>query len=1053
MVCMLPIQQGAFSNILFQPVVDGSIVLGNIEVIGTAETIGGNDYITNVTFVNQSPGSVNVEIASFPVDANGGHGAAILPFPDPGGVTPWANSLLYLDFVQVQAAPPSQIVTLTFISAVADMAPVTLLSNATLGPNYDQIQVFASLVNSAVFLLSYVINNQNNQGEFVYGLYRGDTGAELSIAPPTFSLTEYIGVYASTDNNTPASTVIITADTGEGSGNPPAVISYTIHALSVTPNPVTCPNTAIGTSSTAQVIITNSGLDCVTITGFADAAPFSVTNPVLPLGPDGIELDPSGTLPVTVEFTPTSDEQVSEDIPIVCSAANAGTTSIACQGLGITPTFEFWIDKNTFGYSEVSDSYSWPQSFALVLDGYSQSQLSDPTPTFPSSPGTFLTIPGVTVSPSAVTTSPWQDPSDMNTPQRWAQWYDITFTSASLSSFPPAGAPEAAYPLQASLVAPGGDIQAATLIELVPGGDPYFTNVSASADNPSWLSQDLRVFVVTPGLNSAPVMGAPAFSPGDPSNFEPDAAYTYIQGVLTYLNDNFSDPSNGDPFSIAIPQQSAALTGDSSVTPTSPNPSGGNLLQNYNFAVARVRLKGPNDSTASDVRVFFRLFATQSNDTDYQPTTTYLSTNDPAGFPSSPAIGAGNPPTTYPFFATGGPSTQTDYVSGGPNNRTLTISPNEYVWAYFGCFLDVYDPNYVAGGLTLPGTHHCLVAQIAYDEAPIVNSNGITMSPGNSDKLAQRNLQITASDNPGSAAAHRIPQTFDLRPSQGVTQLPDELAMFWGNVPLGSRASIYWPQVPAVDVIALADSLYGPHQLSIKDSHTITTTVGTGACYVPIVAGAAENIAGLLTLDLPMGVQTGELFTLVVRRISQRAVAGYVPEVDVVAGAISRAALLAKWRYVVGTFQISIPVADAAGLLEPEETTLSILQWRLAQMASTNRWHPVLRRYIEFVADRVNALGGDALSITASATGQPAHPSPGVETRTIGKVTGMVYDRFGDFSGFWLRTQHGGLAHYAATEPDIESIVRFAWDERILIEVVAPDFGGSEPTSIVLLRH
>ncbi len=31
--------------------------------------------------------------------------------------------------------------------------------------------------------------------------------------------------------------------------------------------------------------------------------------------------------------------------------------------------------------------------------------------------------------------------------------------------------------------------------------------------------------------------------------------------------------------------------------------------------------------------------------------------------------------------------------------------------------------------------------------------------------LAQRNLQVTTSDNPGNPATHRIPQTFDVRPS------------------------------------------------------------------------------------------------------------------------------------------------------------------------------------------------------------------------------------------------------------------------------------------------
>ena len=61
--------------------------------------------------------------------------------------------------------------------------------------------------------------------------------------------------------------------------------------------------------------------------------------------------------------------------------------------------------------------------------------------------------------------------------------------------------------------------------------------------------------------------------------------------------------------------------------------------------------------------------------------------------------------------------------------------------------------------------HSCLVAQIDYQFAPIENPNGVIENPGNSDKLAQRNLQVTTSGNPGFPATHRVPQTIDVRPS------------------------------------------------------------------------------------------------------------------------------------------------------------------------------------------------------------------------------------------------------------------------------------------------
>ena len=57
-----------------------------------------------------------------------------------------------------------------------------------------------------------------------------------------------------------------------------------------------------------------------------------------------------------------------------------------------------------------------------------------------------------------------------------------------------------------------------------------------------------------------------------------------------------------------------------------------------------------------------------------------------------------------------------------------------------------------------------MVAQIVYDDAPYPTGPGVVLGPEYSDKFAQRNLQITFSDNPGPPSTHRVPQTFDTRP-------------------------------------------------------------------------------------------------------------------------------------------------------------------------------------------------------------------------------------------------------------------------------------------------
>jgi hypothetical protein len=445
------------------------------------------------------------------------------------------------------------------------------------------------------------------------------------------------------------------------------------------------------------------------------------------------------------------------------------------------------------------------------------------------------------------------------------------------------------------------------------------------------------------------VAGGPTFGSDNVAG-----AYAYIQALLSYLNgdSNFTNGSQ-DPFSTVLPAQGGAFQGDSSVTPLSNTSPQHN---NYNFAVARVRLRGSSGKAgeAQNVRVFFRLWITQTADTDYQPSTTYLSTPDAAGDPGAPLVGVGT--HTIPFFATGNLGSNTDYSTGGINNQNITIASGDTAWHYFGCFLNVYDSSNIVNGQPiqawLVGTHHCLVAQIACDTAPIPTSAAVTPNPGNSDKLAQRNLQITASDNPSGPETHRIPQTFDVRPTKPggsagnwLASLPDELMIDWGDVPVGSVASIYWPQVQASDVLSLADALYSFHALSMSDANTIQCTVTDGVTYVPIPASAGDNYAGLLTIDLPLTIVTGQEFNVVVRRvttaqiaqqppppqqpvpqIARRAVFGRNPEETAPAAARAVVKQPRLWRFVTGAFQVRIPVQTPGVMLPAEENTLAIMK-------------------------------------------------------------------------------------------------------------------------------
>jgi hypothetical protein len=715
---------------------------------------------------------------------------------------------------------------------------------------------------------------------------------------------------------------------------------------------------------------------------------------------------------------------------------------------GVTQGMYFVTDKSTYGKDEVADVIStaggkFTDAFWLVLEGFTKDQVTkdQPSALHPALSGAFNSLAGVTITPNPANVE-YEDPADLYTPQRIRYPFDVTFTSTSM--FPAVGSAPIFEQLNATITIEGNTLSAITLFELVSGADPYFTNLDPSnTHDVFYLSQDLRVFSVSAG--HSPVSGAPAFT-SDP--------YTSIQNFLGFLNSNtsFTNPGAADPLN-ALPGQSGYETGDSSVTPLD-----GASQKNYNFAIARVRLQDAALASADNVRVFFRLFVAPSFDTDFQPATTYKSTLGTSGadngkpiFPLASGDGITDPSgqavKTIPFFATDAAGTH-DYDSSvaNANIRNIVIpAGHNKTWAYFGCYLDVYDAGNQA---KFPGTHHCIVAEIAYDDAPIINSGGVTMSPENSDKLAQRNLQITSSGNPSYPETHRIPQAFDMRASEAVAttpglllDYPDELMIDWGNTPHGSVASLYWPQINSADVLQLASSLYSTHLLAAADANTIKCQVTKGVTYIPIPVGTGKNFAGLFTLDLPQGITVGQEFNIKVRRVTSRK-----PEqINVVTvlkeshGAINvggRGKPMRNWRYITGTFQVKIPVGTDKALLGPEENTLAILKWRLENMPQQNRWYPVLERYVRDVAMRVDGFGGNSVSVKPSLDGVPtkiAVHEKLVEYR--GKVSEVVYNCFGDLEGFALDKCCTKPHLFKCTEKSVGELVSRACKERWTIAV------------------
>jgi hypothetical protein len=141
-----------------------------------------------------------------------------------------------------------------------------------------------------------------------------------------------------------------------------------------------------------------------------------------------------------------------------------------------------------------------------------------------------------------------------------------------------------------------------------------------------------------------------------------------------------------------------------------------------------------------------------------------------------------------------------------------------------------------------------------------------------------------------------------------------------------------------------------------------------------------------------------------------------------------------------------VPVESRNAILRPEETRLAIFKARLDAMAPSDRWYPVLVRYIELLSERVRGLGGDPDTIPPSlggylpgGEGEPGRPGKPEHGRVLtGKVCEVLFDCFGDFEGFILcscEREH----RIRACEPAIRDLVLRACRERFELSVTLDD--------------
>jgi Common central domain of tyrosinase len=692
-------------------------------------------------------------------------------------------------------------------------------------------------------------------------------------------------------------------------------------------------------------------------------------------------------------------------------------------------------NRDTFSTSEVITKGSpavFADAFSVVYDGFmprelgaTSTPLPNPLPNLPT-----FTYTGASNIDVVNPTASYEDPSRaIDMPQRIVIAYDLQFLNSN--DFPAASGGEDLVNVRASLnynidtgtggaVVPQTAIASAELV-LVNQPNPYMVDTEQGDPSPYWLSVDTRVFQRR--TSDSPLAGV---TQGD-MDTDPNAPFAFIQAVISGFNSRPND--NTHPFLTQLSEDETA-----SQLELSQKVAGQRV---YNYAVAKVRYLAPSGVPATNASVFFRVFSTAVAALDYDNTGgltgNYRRTGNANGG-TVPLLGVendshGQPETSsMPFFATPRVNTasasMTTQSLDTPNIQPIAGTGSENV-AYFGVWLDVNlapgDPNFrqfplspsgVSGWPDGPysgtlqslqqlmlGTHHCMVAELFF-WPPGTAGDPIphAASPASSDRLAQRNLVLVASGNPGYPETHTVQHTFVVKPSEVVFERalaasaastgraaalsgsvagarprrrgqpiasaaiverryrgPDELIIRWNNVPRSAIATVYMPEITSDAVIALSRLRQHPAVIEKVDQHTFSCRL-SDITFIPLPR-VKGTIAGLLSLTLPPGIRTGQVFRFSVEQYS-----GYTLK-------------------TVGAFQMTIPVKSDPEILPGEIRKLSVMKYVHQAIPATSRWHSIFVRYVDQIAARVRGFGGDPDDVEPSpdggeGDGHRRHPRP-----------------------------------------------------------------------------
>ncbi len=278
------------------------------------------------------------------------------------------------------------------------------------------------------------------------------------------------------------------------------------------------------------------------------------------------------------------------------------------------------------------------------------------------------------------------------------------------------------------------------------------------------------------------------------------------------------------------------------------------------------------------------------------------------------------------------------------------------------------------------GTHHCLVAEIFFWPT---GTTGDPMpheaSPASSDRLAQRNLTLVKSGNPGYPSTHTVQHTMIVKPSMmtidepgnvaarknvagavvASRRGPDELIIRGNNVPRTAEATSYLPEIQADEILRQSSLRQHPTVLEKFNAHTLRCRL-SDVTFIPLPS-LHGTIAGLMSLTLPPGVRVGQIFKFSVEQYS---------------GSMLK---------TLGGFQMTIPVRPDPEILPEEIRKLSVMRYIQQAIPTRSRWVKIFTRYIDQIANRVRGLGGDPSTVLPDPAGGEGGGVAGVSYYQAGR--------------------------------------------------------------------